>query len=52
LISETPYKNGVIEGVLKEWYESGRKKYLKHYKNGMKMVRKHFKETILMALRR
>ena len=34
-MSEVHFKNGKRDGVYKEWYKSGRKKFLRHYKNGI-----------------
>ena len=42
---QTHYKNGMKDGVEKEWYKSGRKKFLKHFKNGVENgVRKEWDE--------
>jgi len=35
-LSEVHFKNGKRDGVYKEWYKSGRKKLLRHYKNGIR----------------
>ena len=33
LVTEIHYKNDKKDGLYKQWYENGRKEYLKHYKN-------------------
>ncbi|MBT6514255.1 MAG: hypothetical protein HOK65_05765 [Crocinitomicaceae bacterium] len=51
--------NGKKNGIQKNWYSSGKKKFIKHFKDGIEngirkewdKVRKHFKETSLMVLR-
>jgi antitoxin component YwqK of YwqJK toxin-antitoxin module len=49
LFSETPYKNGVMEGVSKKYHKSGKLSGESHYKNGKMIKSQHYYESGRLA---